>query len=61
LAGVDAHIELGFHVPKKLKPIARVICWLLHNQKAKVRMAALRWLLLPGKASVFSGLCNSEK
>jgi hypothetical protein len=33
MAGLGGHPALGLHVPQKLKPNSRVMCWVLHSSK----------------------------
>lgn len=33
MAGLGRYPALGFNVPQKLKPNARVLCWLLHSRR----------------------------
>ena len=35
MAGLGEHPALGFHVPQKLKPNSRVMCWVLHASVIK--------------------------
>jgi hypothetical protein len=35
MAGIGGYLALGFHVPQKLKPNSRVMCWVLHTSIIK--------------------------